>query len=420
MARFKSLFDEDWPWERPRWNGSWAAWNPPPPPEPVYVEKDEWPTPKPREDQVFAKSCTVDNWCRTDAGKAPEPASNFGKVMVAGAMLLPSASTAVATAIGADLALGRLAGGGILQQRLNWAIRGAAGPASVFILGMLPTRMGDGTLHTDEQLRRMSRAPTRVRFQFRRDAEGAMQVYGIHSGASGDDSVRTVKVEWNSDKTAMEAKLNGITILWTPQRGPLGSMPPLVYPEHGEQLNTILVHPIPENTDTQIEGLPGEDMTAEDCILVFPADTGLKSLYVVFSRPARLTPGTVTGVGEDVSGIWLAGAGTGIGAPIPTRIADRLRGREFSSFDKFRKAFWEEVANDSELLNQFKSTNQGKLIDGRSPFAPKSEHHGEKAKYEIHHIEHIQDGGAVYDVDNLAVMTPKRHVEIHREDRNGY
>lgn len=285
MARFKSLFDEDWPWERPRWNGSWAAWNPPPPPEPVYVEKDEWPTPKPREDQVFAKSCTVDNWCRTDAGTAPEPASNFGKILVAGAMLLPSASTAVATAIGADLGLGRLAGGGILQQRLNWAIRGAAGPASVFVLGMLPTRMGDGTLHTDEQLRRMSRAATRVRFQFRRDAEAVMQVYGIHSGASSDDSVRTVKVEWNTDKTAMEAKLNGITILWTPQRGPLGSMPPLVYPERGEQLNTILVHPIAENTDSQIEGLPGEDMTAEDCILVFPADTGLKSLYVVFSRP---------------------------------------------------------------------------------------------------------------------------------------
>lgn len=414
MALFKSLFDEDWPWERPRWNGSWAAWNPPPPPEPVYVEKDEWPTPKPREDQVFAKSCTVDNWCRTNAGTAPEPASNFGKVMVAGAMLLPSASTAVATAIGADLALGRLAGGGILQQRLNWAIRGAGGPASVFVLGMLPTRMGDGTLHTDEQLRRMSRAATRVRFQFRRDAEGVMQVYGIHSGASGDDSVRTVKVEWNSDKTAMEAKLNGITILWTPQRGPLGSMPPLVYPEHGEQLNTILVHPIPENTDTQIEGLPGEDITAEDCILVFPADTGLKSLYVVFSRPARLTPGTVTGVGEDVSGIWLAGAGTGIGAPIPTRIADRLRGREFSSFDAFRRAFWTEVRDDPELFSQFNQDAQDRLMSGNAPAVRDREAVGTRGVFEIHHVERIAEGGAVYDVDNLRVNTPKNHISQHK------
>jgi hypothetical protein len=415
MARFKSLFDEDWPWERPTWSGSWAAWNPPPPPEPVYVEKDEWPTPKPREDQVFAKSCTVDNWCRTDAGKAPEPASNFGKIMVAGAMLLPSASTAVATAIGADLALGRLAGGGILQQRLNWAIRGAAGPASVFVLGMLPTRMGDGTLHTDEQLRRMSRAPTRVRFQFRRDAEGVMQVYGIHSGASGDDSVRTVKVEWNSDKTAMEAKLNGITILWTPQRGPLGSMPPLVYPEHGEQLNTILVHPIPENTDTQIEGLPGEDMTAEDCILVFPADTGLKSLYVVFSKPARLTPGTVTGVGEDVSGVWLEHARTGSGAPIPTTIADSLRGREYSSFDSFRRAFWTAVSRDGAVAGQFSDDSLERMRNGKAPRARLMDTAGKRISHEIHHVELISEGGEVYNVDNLRIHTPNNHVELHQE-----
>lgn len=283
----KYIFDDYW--RRKRWNGgaSWAAWNPPREPEPVaYVPTDEWPTPKPRDDLVFAKSCTPENWCRTNAGTAPEPAANFGKVMVAGAMLFPSAGTAVATAFGADLALGRMAGGGILQQRLNWAIRGAGGPASVFILGMLPTKMGDGTLHTDEQLRTMTRATTRVRFQFRRDAEGVMQVYGIHTGASGDDSVRTVNVKWNEDKTAMEAKLNGITILWTPQRGPLGSMPPLIYPEHHEHLSPLLVHPIPENTDSQIDGLPGEDITAEDCILVFPETTGLKSLYVVFARPA--------------------------------------------------------------------------------------------------------------------------------------
>ncbi|MGH8330279.1 MAG: S-type pyocin domain-containing protein [Pseudomonas fluorescens] len=206
--------------------------------------------------------------------------------MVAGAMLFPSASTAVATALGADLALGRMAGGGILQQRLNWAIRGAGGPASIFILGMLPSKMGDGTLHTDTQLRSMTHAPTRVRFQFRRDAEGALQVYCIHTTASGDDTVRTVQTTWNADKTALEAKLNGITILWTPQRGPLGQMPPLIYPDsNGEQLGTILVHPIPDNTDSQIEGLPGEDITTDDCILVFPVDTGLKSLYVVFARP---------------------------------------------------------------------------------------------------------------------------------------
>ncbi|UFP99343.1 S-type pyocin domain-containing protein [Pseudomonas fitomaticsae] len=412
----KDPFDDIWRRKLPNGGASWAAWNPPREPEPVYVPTDEWPSPKPRDDLVFAKSCTPGNWCRTDAGTTPEPASHFGKVMVAGAMRIPAASNAVAKAIGADLALGRMAGGAILQQRLNWAIRGAGGPASVFILGMLPTRMGDGTLHTDEQLRSMSRATTRVRFQFRRDAEGVMQVYGIHTGASGDDSVRTVKVEWNSDKTAMEAKLNGITILWTPQRGPLGSMPPLVYPEHGEPLSTILVHPIPENTDSQIEGLPGEDITAEDCILVFPAETGLKSLYVVFSKPARLMPGTVTGVGEDVSGGWLAGAGTGIGVPIPTRIADRLRGQEFSSFDKFREAFWEEVANDSELVEQFKPQNIALMQNGGAPHARYNDAAGKRKTFELHHVEWVSKGGSVYDVDNLRVTTPKNHLDLHREN----
>lgn len=415
MARFNSLFDEDWPRKRGYRGDSWGGWFLPKAPEPVYIEEDEWPTPTPREDQVFAKSCTVGNWCRTDAGTAPEPASNFGKIMVAGAMLLPSASSAVATAIGADLGLGRLAGGGILQQHLNWAIRGAVGPASVFVLGMLPTRMGDGTLHTDEQLRRMSRAPTRVRFQFRRDAEGVMQVYGIHSGASGDDSVRTVNVEWNSDKTAMEAKLNGITILWTPQRGPLGSMPPLVYPEHGEQLNTILVHPIAENPDSQIEGLPGEDITAEDCILVFPADTGLKSLYVVFSRLARLTPGTVTGVGEDVSGVWLEHARTGSGAPIPTTIADSLRGREYSTFDSFRRAFWTAVSRDGAVSGQFSDDSLERMRKGKAPRARLMDTAGKRISHEIHHVELISEGGEVYNVDNLRIHTPKNHVELHQE-----
>lgn len=254
----------------------------------VYINEDRWPDPKPRTDLIFAKSCTPDNWGKTYAGTVSEPASNFGKVMLSGTMPLPASATAFASSLGADAALGRMAGGGIMQGGLTWLLRtGAATPVGVFVLGMLPTTMGDGTLHTDDQLRNMDSAPTRVRFQFRRDGNGVLQVYGIHSSAeSGDDTVRTVQAQWNADKTAMEANLNGITILWTPQKGPRG-IPALTYPDNsGEQIGTILVHPIPENTDTEIEGYPvDDDVTLGDYILVFPADTGLKSLYVVFSKP---------------------------------------------------------------------------------------------------------------------------------------
>jgi hypothetical protein len=41
-----------------------------------------------------------------------------------------------------------------------------------------PSELGDGTLYTDEQLRAMSRAITRVRFRFIEDEQGKMQVYG--------------------------------------------------------------------------------------------------------------------------------------------------------------------------------------------------------------------------------------------------
>jgi hypothetical protein len=264
---------------------SWVPWTSPPEPEPVQTSPAPRPAPKERTDKVFAKSCNGE-WCSTDAGTTVEPASNFGAIMMAGAMLLPSASEAIAAALGANMGLGRMAGGGILQRSHTWLLRGAGGPASLFILGMLPAKMGDGTLYTDDELRKLTQATTRVRFQLRRDAEGELQIYGIHSKASGDDSVRTVQARWNADKSAMEAHLNDITLLMTPRRGPLGRLEPLVYPENSDaRLGTILVHPIPDDTDSQLEGLPGDDITAEDCILVFPADSGLRSMYVVYARP---------------------------------------------------------------------------------------------------------------------------------------
>jgi len=36
--------------------------------------------------------------------------------------------------------------------------------------------------------------------------------------------------------------------------------------QDGEYVDTILVHPIPEDTDSQIEGLSGEDITTDGCV----------------------------------------------------------------------------------------------------------------------------------------------------------
>ncbi|WP_323567361.1 HNH endonuclease signature motif containing protein [Pseudomonas sp. DC1.2] len=116
-----------------------------------------------------------------------------------------------------------------------------------------------------------------------------------------------------------------------------------------------------------------------------------------------------------MTGIWLAGAGIGLGSPIPTRIADQLRGREFSSFDAFRKAFWVEVGNDSELSRQFNQDNIKRLVKGLAPTTRVRDQIGKRISFELHHVERIADGGAVYHVDNLRANTPKNHIDIHRE-----
>lgn len=229
---------------------------------------------------VFAKTCTVPPES-TEAGTVVEPVSNFGQAVVMG-------STAIASTEG-GATLGRVAGQAALETLGTWSLRGAAAAAgtvaSTLMLALWPTSMGTSTL-TEEQLRGMMVAPTRVRFQFRRDAEGIMRVYGIHTSAtSGMDSVPVVDVDWNKDRSAMEANLNGITIIWTPNNGPVVQAP-TTYPGVTDALENILVHPVAEDTDSQIEVYPAsDDLTWQDCILVFPADSGVPPLYLVFAKP---------------------------------------------------------------------------------------------------------------------------------------
>jgi hypothetical protein len=64
------------------------------------------------------------------------------------------------------------------------------------------------------------------------------------------------------------------------------------------------------------------------------------------------------------------------GAPIPANVADKLQGREFSSFNAFRRAFWKAVANEQLLMDQFTQLNKIDMRDGFSPSAIPSEQVG--------------------------------------------
>ncbi|EAW1321401.1 colicin [Salmonella enterica subsp. diarizonae] len=128
----------------------------------------------------------------------------------------------------------------------------------------------------------------------------------------------------------------------------------------------------------------------------------------------RNQPGKATGKGKPVGDKWLEDAGKETGAPVPDRIADKLRDREFKNFDDFRKKFWEEVSKDPELIKQLKNQNKTNVQKGKAPFARKKDQVGGRERVELHHDKPISQDGGVYDMDNIRVTTPKRHIDIHR------
>ncbi|WP_339499297.1 HNH endonuclease signature motif containing protein [Pseudomonas silesiensis] len=127
----------------------------------------------------------------------------------------------------------------------------------------------------------------------------------------------------------------------------------------------------------------------------------------------RDDPGVATGVGQVVSGVWLGDSARREGAPIPSQIADQLRLQEFRNFHGFRRAFWKAVAADLELKAQFEPFDLHLMKRGRAPLALLPDRNGGRVKFEIHHIVEVAQGGAVYEMDNLVVMTPKRHINLH-------
>ena len=163
----------------------------------------------------------------------------------------------------------------------------------------------------------------------------------------------------------------------------------------------------------QIETLPSIDETNIGTgILWLPTDPGLPPQYILL-RDRRDDPGIASGFGRPVSGTWLGEGTRRAGAPIPSQIADQLRGRDFSNFDRFREAFWQAVAADEELSKQFNISNLDSMQEGIASYAPKAEQAGKRRKFEIHHITSIAKGGDVYNVDNMAIMTPKAHISTH-------
>lgn len=96
----------------------------------------------------------------------------------------------------------------------------------------------------------------------------------------------------------------------------------------------------------------------------------------------------------------------------PKQIADKLKGRQFQNFDEFRSEFWKAVADDPDLSSQFIPSNVTRMRNGSAPRVAETQQWGGRLSYEIHHKTPIYDGGGVYDIDNLVIVTPRYHKEV--------
>jgi hypothetical protein len=132
----------------------------------------------------------------------------------------------------------------------------------------------------------------------------------------------------------------------------------------------------------------------------------------------RGQPGLATG-GENlpvVQGRWFQDLPTrpGVTAPVPRQVADRMRGLHFDNWADFRGTFWQTVANDPVLRQGWTQSNLTLMQSGRAPFVipPEAVGGGANAVYQINHKLALEHGGALFDFDNLEIVTPLFHLDI--------
>ncbi|RYD94434.1 MAG: pyocin, partial [Sphingobacteriales bacterium] len=203
-------------------------------------------------------------------------------------------------------------------------------------------------------------------------------------------------------------------LTWTPASAPglkqggsagLPAIPPGTVVYTGSALEPV---------SNESGGYPALDLfDQERLVITFPIDSGLPPILLVFSSP-RYEPGVAIGSGEQTEGLWLGNASTRSGVPVPIKIAEQLKGREFRDFNAFRRAFWKSIANDPELSEQFSKRDLQRMKKhGYAPIAPYVDRHKSQTSYALHHAIPISENGGVYDMDNLRIATPAAHNTIH-------
>jgi hypothetical protein len=238
---------------------------------------------------VFAKSCKLPDAIidyANPSGMVPtDSLKDYGELILLGARESDENGGVALKKIGATAipaGLGSFALAGTAFEALP-AI--AAGTATATLAGLvallMPSSLGDSALYSDEQLRSLKQARTRVRLRVEQLADGSLKGYGFYTGRNRDWEMVDV-VQFTARGNRFVADLGeGIELIWTPavDGSDVLGIPAL---EAAPQAPHIWVYPPTKAADGILN--PVYPPEYRDFILVFPADSGVKPVYIVLSR----------------------------------------------------------------------------------------------------------------------------------------
>ncbi|TNB92860.1 toxin [Pseudomonas jessenii] len=147
---------------------------------------------------------------------------------------------------------------------------------------LMPSNLGDSALYTEDQLLALRQARTRVRLHVEQQADGSLKGYGFYTGKNRDWEMVDVAQFTARDNRFVADLGEGIELIWTPavDGSDILGIPAL---EAAPQAPHIWVYPPTKAADGILVN-PVYPPEYRDFILVFPADSGVKPVYIVLSR----------------------------------------------------------------------------------------------------------------------------------------
>ncbi|NOJ19856.1 PAAR-like domain-containing protein [Vibrio jasicida] len=325
---------------------------------------------------VFAKSCEQPSGCN-DAGDGSEHISNFGdifhfsfissananpvvlaqNVMVTQSLMAESTTMASSAAVkGAQNALkgvGRSAPVPAFSfkdmivegQKSSLSYLITASALSGFSL-LHRTFFEDETQLEDNELQSQQTVSSRVRMKMSLSKDRRYpNVTAFHANDGIMENIPVKRVNLDQDTLSLSVALDarGTHITWTPIHE--GEPEWRFTPDHDDSfvVDDVLVTPLHESEDgDNVETYPSEEPNWEDAVLVFPVDTGIPPLYIVYSKKKPPVTFIEVGLYKDFEGRPRLGkyevdhmpSAAAIERYLKTNFGDQLSDREIKALKK--------------------------------------------------------------------------------------